>query len=80
MTNSLLKINGTYGAYVGHRLVFTKEGALERYKLALEVAYNRKSFSMSESLFLTEIEDDLYKIGFTYEELEEIELEYLKSL
>lgn len=79
MTN-LLKTNGVYGATVFRRVVFTREGALDRYKLILDYVYNDKGLNMNTSAVLTETEDDLVRIGFTREELEEIEIEFLENL
>jgi hypothetical protein len=78
--STLLKTGTIYGASVGHRTVFTREGALERYKLFLEVCYKDHEFGIGESVALGQVEDDLVKIGFTREELEQIEIDYLESL
>ena len=78
MGKNLLKTGNAYGAMVAHRPVFTRQGAIDRYKISLEVAY--KDFDLAAAHFLTEVEDDLIRIGFTPEELEGIEIEYLRSL
>lgn len=76
----LIKTNGNYGANIGHRKVFTHEAAIERYKLFLKVCYKDHEFLMEESIALGQVEDDLVKIGLTREELEQIEIDYLKSI
>lgn len=76
----LLKMNGVYGVQVGHRFVFTKEAALERYKLFLEYVYKDCGLDVTGSLVLSEVQEDLIKIGFTYEELEKIEIEYVMEI
>jgi hypothetical protein len=75
---NLLKTNGVYGATVGHRTVFTREGALERYKIILEVCYN--NLDTASATILSDAQNDLVNIGFTWEEVEEIETAYLESL
>ena len=77
---NLLKSNGTYGAQVGHKTVFTKEAALERYKTCLKEVYGGGALTREGSLVLSEVEEDLARIGFTYEELEEIEIGFIKNL
>lgn len=77
MGKNLLKTGSAYGATVARKLVFTRQGAIDRYKIALEVAYRKFDFAAAH--FLTEVEDDLIRIGFTPEELEKIEIEYLRS-
>ena len=74
----IIWINGVAGAKVGHRPVFTYEGALEKYKLFLQVCY--KDFDMASSIVLTEVEDDMVALGWTREELEEIESNYLEEV
>jgi hypothetical protein len=78
--STLLKTGTTYGASIGHRTVFTREAAIERYKLFLEVCYKDHEFLMSESIALEQVENDLVRIGFTREELEQIENDYLDSI
>ena len=77
MKKDLLKTGSAYGATVARRPVFTRQGAIDRYKIALEVAY--KDFDLAASAFLGEVEADMIRIGFTREELEDIEIEYLRS-
>ena len=73
----LVKTNGAYGAKVGHRQVFTKEGAIEIYKMFLSVCYN--DVTMESAKVLSEVEHDLNKIGFTWDEIEKIEIDFLES-
>jgi hypothetical protein len=74
---SLLKQNGVYGASVAHRTVFTKDVAIERYKMFLEVCYNPLTVEGAKVLY--ECQADLVKIGFTWEEVEQIEIDYLNQ-
>jgi hypothetical protein len=78
MTNSTLKTNNAYGASVGHRTVFTRQGAIDRYKAFLEACYN--SLDTGSAIALSEVESDLERIGLTRDEIERIETEYLKTL
>ncbi|MCD7724320.1 MAG: hypothetical protein LUI12_02000 [Clostridiales bacterium] len=73
----LLKNGGAYGAQVGHRTVFTEQGAIDRYKMFLDVCYHNLTPESSKAL--TEVEQDLVKIGFTWEELGKIENEYIEN-
>ena len=78
MANStLLKQNGVYGATVGHKTVFTMNGAIERYKIFLEVCY--KSLTIESTSVLSDVQNDLVKLGMTWDEVENIEIEYLKG-
>lgn len=74
----IIYINGVAGAKVGHRPVFTYEGALEKYKLFLNVCYS--NFDMASSMVLTEVENDMVALGWNREELEEIEANYLEEV
>lgn len=71
----LLKANGSYGISVGHKTVFTREGAIERYKAFLDVCYN--DLSIESALVLSDAQNDLVNAGFTWEEVEAIETSYL---
>lgn len=77
MSNALLKSNGIYGATVAHKPVFTTQGALEGYNAVLEVCY--KSVDIAGSIVLSEAQDDMVKLGFSWEELDSIEVTYLKQ-
>ena len=73
----IIWINGVAGAKVGHKQVFTYEGALNMYKLFLSVCY--KDFDFESSVVLSEVDDDMIALGWTREELEEIEINYLRE-
>lgn len=75
---NLLMTNDIYGAKIGHRTVFTREGAIERYKMFLQVCYS--NVTIESATVLSDVEHDMVKIGFTYEELEQMETAYLESL
>lgn len=68
----MIKMNGKYGAKVGNIQVFTREGAINAYKTFVKVCY--KDLSLESSSVLTDVEADMRKLGFTPEELEEIEI------
>lgn len=68
----LIKQNGVYGGKVGNKMVFTREGAINIYKLFLSECYRK--FDMGASMVLSKVEDDMVRLGFTYDELEEMEL------
>lgn len=76
----LLKTYGRYGAQVGYKTVFTREAARERYITFLNEVYGGGALTREGSLVLSEVEEDLARIGFTYEELEEIEIGFIKNL
>lgn len=76
MTNTI-KINGKYGAKVGNIQVFTYERAIEVFKIFVERCY--KDWSMEASSVLSDVADDMHRIGFGYDELEDIEIEVLRS-
>ena len=74
----IILIDGVAGARVGNLRVFTYEGALEKYKLFLKVCYS--NFDTNSSAVLTQVEDDMVALGWTREELEEIEANYLEEV
>ena len=80
MTNTLLKSNNIYGTQIGHKTIFTEESALERYKAFLEHIYNSTGFDKEGALVLDQVEQDMIAAGFTYEELEAVENEFLASV
>jgi len=73
----LLKSNQAYGISIGHKTVFSREGAIERYKAFLEVCYN--DLSTEGAIVLSNVQNDLVNAGFTWEEIEGIETSYLKE-
>ncbi len=75
---NLIKVNGTYGTKIGGKIASTKQGAMDIYKAFLAVCY--KDLSVESASVLSNAEADMIQIGFAYEELEEMETEYLKTL
>lgn len=67
-----IKINGTYGAKVGNLQVFTYEGAANAYRKICEI-FNR-DLSMEASAIQSEASLDMNRLGFSWEEIEAIEL------
>lgn len=77
---SILYTGKQAGATVGHRIVFTLQGALDRYKLALEVAY-KNGLTIGGANMLGDIQNELVtNCGMTWDEVEKIEKEYLRTL
>lgn len=70
-----IKINGTYGAKVGNLQVFTYEGAIKAYKIFCEI-FNR-DMTMEASTVMSDASLDMNKLGFSWEEIEAIELSTL---
>ena len=70
-----IKINGKYGAKVGNLHVFTYEGAVNAYKIFCEL-FNR-DMTMEASVIQSEAAEDMHKLGFSWEEIEKIELSIL---
>lgn len=68
----LIKTNNIYGGQVGGRTVFTRDGAVEVYKAFVEAVYS--NFSAESALALDKVEEEMISLGFTREELEQIEL------
>lgn len=71
----LIKINGAYGAKVGNLQVFTYDGAIRAYKIFYEI-FNRDMTSEASAVCSLAAED-MHKLGFAWEEIEEIELSTL---
>lgn len=59
-------------ARVGNKIVFTREGAIEAYKIFCNI-FN-KYMSLEASVVLSDATLDMFKLGFTPEEVEEIEI------
>lgn len=76
MTNTI-KINGVYGAKIGNIQVFTYERAIEVFKIFVERCY--KDLTMESSSVLSDVSDDMHKIGFGYDELERMEIEVISK-
>lgn len=64
-------INGKAGAKVGNLQVFTREGAVNAYKIFVRLF--QRDMTMAASVVLSDASDDMHRIGFTWDELEEIE-------
>lgn len=67
-----IKVNGKYGAMVGNLQVFTREGAVNAYKVFVRLFC--EDVCMESSSVLSDVERDMQKLGFSPEELEELEL------
>lgn len=70
-----IKINGTYGVKIGNLQVFTYEGAVNAYKIFCEL-FNR-DMTMEASAVMSDASLDMHRIGFTWDEIEAIELSVL---
>lgn len=68
-----IKINGTYGAKVGNLQVFTYEGAIKTYKIFCQL-FNR-DMTHEASVVAGKAAEDLHKLGFSWEEIEQFEIE-----
>jgi hypothetical protein len=67
-----IKINGKYGAKVGNIQVFTIERAVEVFKMFAARCYNE--LTMESSIVLREVSEDMHNIGFSWDEIEEMEI------
>lgn len=67
-----IKINGKYGAKVGNIQVFTIERAVEVFKMFATRCYNE--LTMESSIVLREVSEDMHNIGFSWDEIEEMEI------
>ena len=76
--SNLIKINGTYGTRIGNQIVFTIEGAIKVYEMFVAECY--RTCSPENFLILSEVEDDMHKAGFTWDQLEDIEINTLKMI
>lgn len=70
-----IKINGIYGVKIGNLQVFTYEGAVNAYKIFCEL-FNR-DMTMEASAVMSDASLDMHRIGFSWEEIESIELSVL---
>lgn len=70
-----IKINGTYGVKIGNLQVFTYECAVNAYKIFCEL-FNR-DMTMEASALMSDASLDMHRIGFTWDEIEAIELSVL---
>ena len=70
-----IKINGKLGAKVGNLQVFTYEGAVNAYKIFCEL-FN-KNMTIEASAVQSNAAEDMHRLGFSWEEIEAIELSTL---
>lgn len=70
-----IKINGTYGVKIGNLQVFTYEGAVRAYKIFCELF--QRDHTMEASVIVSDASLDMRRIGFSWEEIEAIELSVL---
>lgn len=70
----LIKINNKYGAKVGSIKVFTKQGAVEAFK-KFQILCNTNA-TMESIYVMQQVEEDMIKLGFTYRDLEKLDIEY----
>lgn len=71
----LIKENGKYGATVGNIQVFTLERAVEVFKMFAARCYT--NLTMEASVVLSDVSEDMHRLGFSWEEIEAMELEAL---
>lgn len=71
-------INGKAGAKVGNLQVFTTEGAINAYKIFARLF--QRDMSMEASVVLSDASDDMRRLGFSSDELEEIENEVFSEV
>lgn len=64
---------GTYGAKVGNIQVFTMERAVEVFQMFAARCYG--CLTMESSVVLSNVADDMHRLGFTWDEIERLELE-----
>lgn len=62
---------------VGNITVFTREGAIEVFKTFQNICY--KDLSMEAASVICDVEKDMLKLGFAYQDLEKIDNEYWQS-
>ena len=64
-------IDGKAGAKVGNLQVFTTEGAINAYKIFVQLF--QRDMSLAASCILSSASEDMHRLGFSWDELEEIE-------
>ena len=69
----LIKQGERYGAMVGNIRVFTMEHAVEVYKMFAARCY--ADLTMEASVVLSNVGGDMHRLGFTWAEIEDMELE-----
>lgn len=60
-------------ARVGNVVVFSREGAIEAFKRFAKICYN--NLTMESSCVLSDCADDMHKLGFSWEEIEAMEIQ-----
>lgn len=73
----LIKSNGVYGARVGNIQVFTLARAVEVFKMFAEHCYS--NLTIEASIVLSDVGEDMHRLGFSWEEIEAMELEVIKA-
>ena len=71
----LIKRNGKSGATVGNIQVFTLDRAVEVFKMFVARCY--ENLTLEASVVLSDVSDDMHRLGFSWEEIEAMELEAL---
>lgn len=59
-------------ARVGNIAVFSREGAVEAFKRFVKICYN--NMTMESSCVLSGCADDMHALGFSWDEIEEMEI------
>ncbi len=59
-------------ARVGNLVVFSRQGAIDAFKTFAKICYERSTLEAVS--VLTKVERDMYALGFTHAEVEELEL------
>lgn len=73
-----ITVNGTTGARVGNTPVFTYEQAREVFEMLARRAYSYMAKEHLKEMY--NIKMDMNRLGFSCEELDEIEIKVLKEL
>lgn len=60
-------------ARVGNMVVFSREGAVETFKKFAKICYT--NLTMESSLVLSDCANDMHNLGFTWDEIEAIEIQ-----
>ncbi len=60
-------------ARVGNMVVFSREGAIEAFKRFAKICYN--NLTMESGCVLSDCADDMRKLGFSWEEIEAMEIQ-----
>ena len=72
----LVRLNGKYGATVGNIQVFTLERAVEVFKMFAARCY--ENLTLESSFVLSNVSEDMHRLGFSWAEIENMELEAIK--